>query len=221
MKRFLSALVLSVAALSAQASILTFGTSCSVTNITSAIDCQGSLWGNDVGYNTAATGVKFGNLAFANGATDNTPFSLIDTTDSASGSQIALIFGTGGRSGDLLIKDTDGELVGKLFGISLKAGNHHSLYLFDAATTDLGNVAQGWTSLSFSTIGTSVNWKGKAQDLSHASLWGFALSPNSGVNCEQFNSCDPVSQVPEPGTGALMLAGLGAAIFVGRRRKKA
>jgi len=83
------------------------------------------------------------------------------------------------------------------FAISLKAANFYSLYYFDASFA-------GTTSIDFDTIGTATNPQGKAQDLSHASLFTAGGTPPTGV--------------PSP-TAAL--AGLGLmGLLVSRRRRK-
>ena len=77
--------------------------------------------------------------------------------------------------------------------IALKAGKSFSLYYYDATAA---NVA----SLDFITTGASLGPRGKAQTLSHATLY---------------------QPIPEPETYALMLAGLAAVGFVVGRRKSA
>lgn len=83
------------------------------------------------------------------------------------------------------------------FAVTLKAGNQFSLYYFDGAGPAVSQ-------LSFSTLGTNVNGRGIAQDLSHASLY----TSNLGVVA-----------IPEPGGAAMMLAGLMAVGMVARRRR--
>jgi hypothetical protein len=90
----------------------------------------------------------------------------------------------------------DSKQVG-LFGISLKASNSFSLYLFDGGT-------EGITSIDFSTIGTSTNDKDKPQDLSHASFFAFTPDDSGDVD------------VPEPATAAA----LGTFALLGLAMKK-
>jgi hypothetical protein len=82
------------------------------------------------------------------------------------------------------------------FVIGLVSANQHSFYFFDALTPV--------TSLTFnSTAGVAENQNGIPQQLSHAALY-----------------LGTVAAVPEPGTYALLLAGLGAVGFVSVRRRR-
>jgi hypothetical protein len=82
------------------------------------------------------------------------------------------------------------------FVIGLMSANQHSYYLFDALTPI--------TSLTFnSTAGVAENQNGIPQQLSHAALY-----------------LGTVAAVPEPGSYALLLAGLGAVGFVSARRRR-
>jgi hypothetical protein len=85
--------------------------------------------------------------------------------------------------------------VSGVFVLSLKAANKFSLYWFDTGV-------EQWTSLSYSTIGTSTNGGG-AQDLSHASMY----------------ATDVPTTVPEPASVVLLMSGLAGLAYIARRRR--
>jgi hypothetical protein len=90
----------------------------------------------------------------------------------------------------------DNPLTGD-YVVSLKAANQFSLYFF------AGLVDQ--TSLFYTTLGTAQNGHGWPKDLSHASLWSVGGSTVS---------------VPEPGSVALLLAGMVGLGFAASRRRR-
>ena len=116
---------------------------------------------------------------------------LFSLTGIGGWSEIKDVSYTGGSSGSLAISPA---VIGP-FAIALKASNSFSLYYYSASVTSV-------SSLSFITNGVSVNKKGIAQGLSHATLYQTAA-------------------VPEPETYALMLAGLGVMGFVAKRQRRA
>lgn len=173
-----SAVALAALALVAMPSqaVLTAGSSgalCSLTDTTiNATACSGSWDGNNKNQDADVYAELFA-LSGVSGWAEQTPD----------------LSGPGGTSGTL----TFAPPVNSPFAIALKASDSFSLYYYSGAV--------GVTSIDFITDGTSLNDKGKPQDLSHATLY---LAP-----------------VPEPESYALMLAGLAAVGFMARRRKAA
>lgn len=219
MKKIFSTLALALAAFAAQAApMLTSAGICDVNDVTGAYACAGGFAGNDLGTpaNVLAVGGQFATL----GGFDN-PFELIDNSNGTRGSQVALIYETGGKTGQLILEDPSDLLPFSIFGISLKAGNYYSLYLFDGGSLNgtLKNLGTTLTGLQFTTEGVGLNHKDVPLGLSHAALWGFEPT-NFGGGCLLDPAlCNPTS-VPEPGTLALLAAGLAGVGFTSARRRK-
>ncbi len=165
-----------------------------VTDTTvNAVAAAGSFVGNDTG-NTATIQDTLDTMSFYFGAIvpgGTGGWVLGDKTDSADGDQFYTF--TNNPQTPTGTLNFNAPITG-WFAITLKSSNNFSMYLFD------GGVA-GISSIDYSTIGTSVNRRGDPQDLSHASLWG------------------GTAPIPEPGTYALLLAGLGIVGVMARRRK--
>ena len=171
-----AAAALACASMGAQAH-LTAETSpvCSITNMPGATACSGAWDGNNL--TRALRPMVLDELA--------------DLSGLGGWSMVATYWTERGPSGTLnLLAPIDGA-----FAIALKAGSNFSLYYFNG-------VGPAFTSLDYSTLGTSVNVKGKAQDLSHATLYTTAAT------------------VPEPESYAMLLAGLMGIGVVMRRRMR-
>lgn len=87
------------------------------------------------------------------------------------------------------------------FILALKVGNEHSLYAFKSD--------DGVHSIGFDTLGVGGNGNGQPGTLAVAAIYGGSELPSAAA----------VAQVPEPGTPALLLAGLAAIGLLARRRK--
>jgi PEP-CTERM motif len=88
-----------------------------------------------------------------------------------------------------------GGISNGLFVIGLKGGPTYSLYLFDAALVGPTGVSE----IKFDTLGIAKGSNGAGPGLSHAALF--------------------MQPVPEPGTWALMAAGLAVVGGLARRRR--
>ena len=144
--------------------------------------CSGAWAGNNVNQEADVLQSIFdtwGVTASYQGTTDsgmsNGPFSNVDGTANGSVTFNAPLSGT--------------------FILALKASNQFSLFFFDNAV--------GIGTIQYNTAGVSVNKKGKAQGLSHASL--YVAQPTS---------------VPEPTTIFLLGSGLLALMGLAWRRRE-
>ena len=160
----------------------------------SYLQCWGAFEGNDVSEggsdNSSGLIALLTEYTTGEGLLGDWSASTADKSDAAGNGVFTSNPGT--TTGTLTF---DTKKVG-LFGISLKASNSFSLYLFDGGT-------EGISSIDFGTIGTSTNRRGVPQALSHASF--FAFTPDT-VDVD----------VPEPATAAA----LGTFALVGLAMKK-
>lgn len=177
---------------SAQAALLTTNVECDAAVFDPMyLLCAGAFEGNVVPNSDEALDI-FADLSSSLGFSGTWSFDEANKSDSADNG----VFTSNPETtlGTLTFKTAQFGL----FGISLKAADSFSLYLFDGGT-------EGITSINFETIGTSTNRQGKAQDLSHAGF--FAFTPDD----------DPI-QVPEPAATAAL--GLFALTGMGLLKKK-
>lgn len=161
-----------------------------------ALACSGSWDGNDVNQQTGVLATL--TTAFASFTGSTGTWSYVGTTKAgeASGPFSSV---PGAITGTLIL---DGPIQGH-FAIALKSSTNFSFYLYDGGLS-------GMSDIPFTTVGTSINRNMMEQRLSHASLYTYTLPPMPG---------DITAPVPEPGTYALMLVGLGLVGYTVRRRQ--
>jgi hypothetical protein len=168
---------------------------CSITNVSlggvAATDCEGAFSGND----TTALEAKLDGGLFSDIVGAGVDWTLLGKSDEANN---FLLAANGSTTGAWSLKQ---PLSSNTFVVSFKASTSYSAYLFKDY-----DFSKGLTGI-FNTIGVSVNGQGKAQGLSHASLY-VSNKPKT----------PPITYVPEPTT----LVGLGLVatgmVFTRRRR---
>lgn len=171
--------------------------SCSTSNISlggiDATACAGAFSGNDTGAgNPLETLLDDGLFASSVGTADWTLLAKSDEPNTL------FTADNGSTTGNWSLSQA---LSSNTFVVSLKASNSYSAYLFKDY-----DFSQGLTGI-FNTIGVSVNNRGNAQALSHASLFVSNIISNPNPQ-----------PVPEPAT----LLGLGlvaSGIVISRRRQ--
>jgi hypothetical protein len=218
--RALSLAIIAGAALlsagTAQAGLTPVSPACDANNTLSAmspnaIGCIGAYKGNDANQETdllAAIDSAFGTLG---GGGSWTMVEKVDAGDTGS----YLVTVSDETSGAITFADG----ISGYFGLVLKASNQFSFYAFDATVLPVDEVL-------FTTVGTSVNKKGKPQDLSHATFYAFTPTSaplnNPGttlIDGTSVNNIGP-SQVPVPASALLMAGGIAFAGWLGSRRRK-
>lgn len=170
------------------------------TNV-SYIDCFGNIEGNNVGNSTPGAVNTLAGINNLWGSTYGPFFDAGTSNFSGSGMSDGGPFGNITTAGTLSVS----PFVSGFFVLALKQGSDFSLYLLNAT----GNV----TSINYSTAGVQT---GATTDLSHASL--YRCNTQLSENCSR---PDPNIQVPEPGTFALLGAGLFGLGLASRRRRQA
>jgi PEP-CTERM motif len=192
LKTAAAALVLMAVSSPAQAQFTLSGLSCNnggAMAFMGAINCAGAFNGNLGGNPTNRANVlsqlntSFGGSHTLVGFSNATPFAFSNNPNTQT-------------QGTLNFTNT----VYGTFVLGLKSSTHFSFYQFDAGQA-------GMNSVSFTTIGTSVNGNGAAQNLSHAALY---QDPSLSIR----------TVVPEPSTYAMMFGGMLALGVAARRRRK-
>lgn len=130
--------------------------------------CQGAFKGNDTGAKSALLEALNGGLF--DEFTEPGTWSLWGKSDEGQ-----FFAEQGNTSGTWNLLNGD-SLTGP-FVLSLKASNAYSAYLFNEGTEILGG--------TFSTGGVSTNRKGKAQDLSHASIFVQTAANDNSVELDE------------------------------------
>jgi hypothetical protein len=172
------------------------GTTCNVLDVTGAIDCYGSVAGNDKKNDVISLFETKTDIT--NDIGGSFEWDLYDKSDDSTDDWFSVA--NGSNAGTItILKDIDFT-----FAINLKAADFWSAYFFDGA--------KAGDTIDYKTDGVAKNDNGSAAGLSHASLF---ISDNA-VSSNP-DTPDP-QEVPEPTLiGGLLM--LGAGLATSRRRR--
>jgi hypothetical protein len=189
----IAAAVISTVAIADRAEAIPAPTiSCADGTITIEKSCAGSFSGNNLGANSDLPSNLFGVSTWGDDIT-------VNNGGTTSLNTVSLTITSGGSTGTW---SATGLGNWKNAMLVLKAGNAFSAYHIDLNQfTD--NIAYAWN-----TLGTNRNSQGKAQDLSHASLY-VADARESGP-----------SPIPLPAAAWLLLSGIGGLGAMGWRKRR-
>ncbi len=173
------------------------GTTCNVLDVTGAIDCYGSVAGNDKKNDVIDVFQTQTDITDDIGGVFS--WDLVDKSDDSTEEWFSVA--NGNNAGAItILKDID-----YTFAINLKASNFWSAYFFEGAKA--GDV------IDYKTDGVAQNDNGSAAGLSHASLF---ISDNAVSS----NPPEP-EEVPEPASlfGLLAVGVMGTGSLLKRKQK--
>jgi hypothetical protein len=175
------------------------GTTCNVLDVTGAIDCYGSIGGNDSGAHAAGVIERF--------ETDTKITSSISlgAFEWEWEEQVNNYFTLTNNGNTGTIEFT--QDIDFTFALNLKAAKFWSAYFFDGA--------KAGDTIDYVTDGVAQNNKGNAAALSHASLF---ISDNAVSSTP--DTPDP-QEVPEPGSilGLLAVGAMGTGALLKRKQR--
>ncbi len=192
-------------------------TSCTASTVAlkgiSYTNCEGQFSGNDTGSGSLINDLNDGKIFSKENLFDVNEdlWSLAGKSDGESG-MFNFKADNNFTSGNWSLNGNLDKLFGAdltaTFAVSFKAATNYSVYLFKDFQITAADLAAGKVVGNFTTNGVSLNGGGKAQALSHASLW---------VYNGKEETYQPPNEVPEP--SAVAALGLLATGMLGMRKK--